>query len=93
MDFIISVYCCQNPQGAALQGCLARGGSGGTIPEHQTGDSYSFLRLITDPLCPYRCSFTLLIFPFPLKKERDGRASTYGPHLPLSGPSQRFLKW
>lgn len=36
MDFIFSSYYCQSPQGAALQGCLARGSSGETIPEHPT---------------------------------------------------------
>ena len=34
MDLIFSFYCCQNPQGAARQECLARGGSGGTVPKH-----------------------------------------------------------
>lgn len=38
------------PQGAALAGCLARGGSNGTVPEHPAGDSYSFLLLTLSAL-------------------------------------------
>lgn len=33
----------QKPQGAALPGCSASGGSNGTVPEHPVGDTYSFL--------------------------------------------------
>lgn len=91
VDFIISVYCCQNPQGAALQGCMGTSGRGGTIPKHQTRDSYSFLRLIADPLCPYHCSFTLLIFPFPPKRRGMAGPAPTAPTCPSLALLRGFL--
>lgn len=41
MDLTFPFYWCQNPHRIPLQGCLARGGSGGTIPKHPVISSFS----------------------------------------------------
>lgn len=37
-------------QGAALPGCLARGGSNGTVPDHPAGECYYFFQLTLSAL-------------------------------------------